>query len=577
MHLPLVGYLLDQPSTPECRRNATSSSSGGLKPSEQGARPTDTWINTLSTTAPHEAFRISDSKDELRPPAVAVRISGVSSAANHYRTLAAKHLIPGSSHAKDFHIRLLRDPGQAAKNLFKNLASLKSCVREAGQGGVQSRWQTDVQQPWPDRVGGTELTLTHADTHFAPFSNGRKPDNSHFEVGHPAGHDTMGVVVIGELKARINHHFTPTSKGEVLDLAESFLSVQSETLGMTAYLTDGRWIQFFRVNRAPNTVQGFTYFEGPQHELGSVIGQQWFWGLMTTPVRHLGWDGPKLRIGNTPLTVVRLLGRGSTGAVYHCTYAHVENGGGEDAAAGAGAGAGAGAKTRTRDVVVKVCSSTDHAGKKQAMLRHLNALRVPGVQQFVAMTDCGRGVVTTPLGVPLSRDTPNVGTVLAGVVTTLKGMHEHSLVHRDVSRSNVLVDPKGKSLLTAVGGAVQRGAVSPYHGTIDYAAPRILEHRLAALAGNFSSDISALASDDLQSLVRVANLLMFRYEKRAAVPTTEDEQLRKVAGVELVGAHAEADAHAVREDYAALQDYFESVFNGRAVKSRKRKPVPSRE
>ena len=571
--MDLVAYLMDHPPTRQCRRNAPSSSSGGLnRPSEQGAR----WPETVAITAgPREAFGKCNSEGKLGPPAGTVKISGVTSPANHYRTLLSENLIRGSRVAEEFHICLLQDPGQAAGNLFKNLASLEPDARESGQGGVQSRWLTDVQQQWPDRVGGKALTLTHSDTHVAPFSNGRKPDNSHFEVGHPAGHDSMGVVVIGELKARVNTHFTPKSKGEVIDLAESFLRVQPETAGMTAYLTDGHWIQFFRVNQAPDTDQGFRYIEGPLYKMGSPIGQRWFWGLMTTSVQHLGWDSPKLCIGKTPLTVVRLLGGGSTGPVYHCTLAHVEDGGGEHAAAGAGAGAGAGAKARTRDVVVKVCSSTDYAGEKQAMLQQLNDAEVPGIQQFVALTDCGRGVVTTPLGVPLSRDTLNVGTVLAGVATTLQRMHEINLVHRDVSRSNVLVDPKGKSLLTAVGGAVKLGTVSPYPGTIDYAAPRIVKHRLAALAGHVSNAIDAVASDDLQSLVRVANLLMFRYEKRAAVPTTEVEHLRKLAEVELVGYHASADAHALNKDYVALHDYFASVFNGRAVKSRKRKPVSS--
>ena len=182
----------------------------------------------------------------------------------------------------------------------------------------------------------------------------------------------------------------------------------------------------------------------------------------------------------------------------------------------------------------------------------------------------------------LSLDTPNVGNVLAGVVTTLQRMHELNLVHRDVSRSNILVDPNGNSLLIDVGGAVQPGVPVPYHGTIDYAAPRILKHRLAAHGGNLSNAIDALASDDLQSLVRVANLLMFRYKKRGAPhPKKEAAYLEhRIAALELVGVHTGADVWARDENYAALRRYFVSFFDACSPGGKKRKasvfllPVP---
>ena len=185
--------------------------------------------------------------------------------------------------------------------------------------------------------------------------------------------------------------------------------------------------------------------------------------------------------------------------------------------------------------------------------------------------------MTTPLGVPLSLGTPNVGTVLAGVVTTLQRMHELNLVHRDVSRSNILVDPDGNSLLIDVGGAVQPGVVVSYHGTIDYAAPRILKHRLAALAGNVSSDISALVSDDLQSLVRVANLLMFRYKKRGAPNQVQEAAYleHRIAALELVGAYAKVDIHAQDKDYDFLRKVFRNFFVAYARNGKKRKAPSS--
>ena len=241
----------------------------------------------------------------------------------------------------DFCIQLLPPPklgSDPAHALCQEVGRLEPGTTKVG---VQAAWLEalgDGASRWPDSVGGKALTLTFADTHQSPFSNGRKPDNSHFARGNVAGHGHTAVVAIGDLKARVRRHFTPQSKGELLDMVERFLVDQPDTTGMTAYLTDGRWIQFFRVNRAPGTVQGFTYIEGPLFILQTSAGQQWFWGLMTTSVEALGWNGPQLHIGTTPLTVVRLLGSGSTGRVYHCTYAQTEDGGGDDAAAGAGRG-----------------------------------------------------------------------------------------------------------------------------------------------------------------------------------------------------------------------------------------------
>ena len=503
-------------------------------------------------------------------------MSAMSSRSHHYAHRVSIFGFRASADNADFCIQLLPPPklgSDPAHALCQEVGRLEPGTTKVG---VQAAWLEalgDGASRWPDSVGGKALTLTFAGTHHSPFNNGQKPDNSHFATGGVAGQANTAVVAFGMLTGRIHSHFGAYAKGEIFKLAESFLRVQPETAGVTAYLTDGHWIQFFRVNRAPGTVQGFTYIEGPLFILQTSAGQQWFWGLMTTHVEGLGWDGPQLHIGTTPLTVVRLLGSGSTGTVYHCTYAHTEDGGGEDAAAGAGAGA----KACTRDVVVKVCSSTDYADEERTMLQRLNTANVPGVQQFVAVTDCGRGVVTTPLGARLSLDTPNVGNVLAGVVTTLQRMHELNLVHRDVSRSNILVGPDGKSLLIDVGGAVQPGVPVPYHGTIDYAAPRILEHRVAYLAGAASYRISALASDDLQSLVRVANLLMFGYKKRGApYPQQEAEYLEhRLAALELVGAHAEADAHAVGEDYTFLRRYFVSFFNAYSRGGKKRKAPSS--
>ena len=329
-------------------KTATENTSRLLGVSAARILQPDAALGEAATGAPHGqhvATRTESIHVDARTGASSAESrSTVNSPAAHYHNLRQMCLVSDSSSHVALCIQLLPPPNlgsDPAHTLSKAVGDLKFGTKEDGVAGVQATWLEALgagASRWPDSVGGKALTLTFADTHQSPFSNGRKPDNSHFARGNVAGHGHTAVVAIGDLKARVRRHFTPQSKGELLDMVERFLVDQPDTTGMTAYLTDGRWIQFFRVNRAPGTVQGFTYIEGPLFILQTSAGQQWFWGLMTTSVEALGWNGPQLHIGTTPLTVVRLLGSGSTGRVYHCTYAQTEDGGGDDAAAGAGRG-----------------------------------------------------------------------------------------------------------------------------------------------------------------------------------------------------------------------------------------------
>ena len=249
------------------------------------------------------------------------------SPAQYYSEIAGTDAFSGSTEPGYFCIKLLEGPidvqSEPAYTLFADVGGLSARALETGRGGVQDMWLRALGEDaslWPKEVGGRPVTLTIKDTHASPFRNGRKPCNSHFAVGYASGHRDIGVVAIGNLKRRMDDTFSPSDKGELIVMVEDFLAVQPGTIGMTAYLTDGHWVQFFRVNRDEGSTQGFKYIEGPRHELGSRIGIQWFWGLMTTPVSDLGWNVPRLSIKGSPLTVERFLGKGRADTVYHCTF-----------------------------------------------------------------------------------------------------------------------------------------------------------------------------------------------------------------------------------------------------------------
>jgi len=121
-----------------------------------------------------------------------------------------------------------------AHTLFQAVGRLEPGTTKEG---VQATWLEalgDGASRWPDSVGGKTLTLTFADTHHSPFSNGQKPDNSHFATGNVASHGHTAVVAIGDLKGRVRRHVSTQSKGELLDVVECFLVDQPETAGMTA-------------------------------------------------------------------------------------------------------------------------------------------------------------------------------------------------------------------------------------------------------------------------------------------------------------------------------------------------------
>ena len=89
----------------------------------------------------------------------------------------------------------------------------------------------------------------------------------------------------------------------------------------------------------------------------------------------------------------------------------------------AGAGAGAGDRHHRRlDVVVTACSTEEDAAAECRVLRP----RVPGVQRLAGMTECGKGIVTTPLAEPLA-NRRGLGGVLQAVVTTLEQIHALNL------------------------------------------------------------------------------------------------------------------------------------------------------
>jgi serine/threonine-protein kinase len=108
-----------------------------------------------------------------------------------------------------------------------------------------------------------------------------------------------------------------------------------------------------------------------------------------------------------------------------------------------------------------------------------------------------RHVEGESLAAVLSRDgvlpTGRVVRLAAGIGSALDAVHRTGLVHRDLKPGNVLVDSRGRALLTDFGvarGDADSALTAPggVVGTVDYLAPELIEGRAAGPA----SDVYAL-------------------------------------------------------------------------------------
>jgi len=82
---------------------------------------------------------------------------------------------------------------------------------------------------------------------------------------------------------------------------------------VTGYLSDGRFIQFFRLTR--NESNEFTLKETSVMDL-SKEGGNYFYGLLNSTPQKLGFPDISVMVGEEVLTVNNFLGFGASSVVY---------------------------------------------------------------------------------------------------------------------------------------------------------------------------------------------------------------------------------------------------------------------
>jgi serine/threonine protein kinase len=126
--------------------------------------------------------------------------------------------------------------------------------------------------------------------------------------------------------------------------------------------------------------------------------------------------------------------------------------------------------------LVPVLDTGFEDGRRYIVTRHVQGESLANVLEHEGILPTGRVV-----------------RLAAGLGSALDVVHRTGLVHRDVKPANVLVDSRGRSLLTDFGvarGAADSVLTAPGRvvGTVDYLAPEVIQGRPAGPA----SDIYAL-------------------------------------------------------------------------------------
>jgi hypothetical protein len=331
-------------------------------------------------------------------------------------------------------------------------------------------------------AGGLKLTAGFVDTHASAMSNGAKPDQTHPAVGCRA--TPAHVRFLGDLKRRrkqdTSPSFTSEEKEHVIGFALQWLEMEPIRPHFVVYLTDLKWIQFFKV------LQSGELTESPVLEF-PTIGQRWLAGLLVSTDEAIGYPNiTQPSFGGELAVLERFLGCGATSNVYQ------QRGPG-------------GTK-----FALKLFNNAEEAGLEFHNLTQLNeaiehANEVPNhVRKMippsaeVVLCDAGRS-----LRLPWVGSAPMFTRLgFVHLVDFLQFLHEHKIAHRDIRPSNLIT--YGERLLPIdFGSLCALNEEVPYHGTRHYASDRVL-HAFE----QETKTMVASQTDDLHSLVRTARALV---------------------------------------------------------------------
>ena len=131
--------------------------------------------------------------------------------------------------------------GTSSKAVFEDSTKLEAGSSETGF--VQPYWAKVIDKRLP-----TDTKICLKDCHGKPTIGTRKPDIIGYVRGEPES--IFYIALVGELKGRrpaSKANFSHDEKGQLLSFLEDLLKLQTHRNEVSGFLSDGSYIQFFRL------------------------------------------------------------------------------------------------------------------------------------------------------------------------------------------------------------------------------------------------------------------------------------------------------------------------------------------
>jgi len=344
------------------------------------------------------------------------------------------------------------------KAVFADSAELEAGSSETSV--VQPYWTTVINDRLP-----ADTTICLKDCHGTATIGTRKPDIVGYVRGEPQS--IFYVALVGELKGRRppsnKADFSDDEKGQLLSFLEDLLKLQTHRKEVTGFLSDGCFIQFFRLMII---VDDLVLEEGPVESLASmhlphffffllankltilllVKGGLWLAGALYSDLSKLGLMS-SITMNSKKVTITGLLGVGQSAIVYSgsvegnaCFFKSCLN----DDLPGYNKGS---------CIVVKSFRSThqDRLAEEHHSLDILKTL-VPLVPEMRGISDDGTALLLSPVGLrfsslPQHGDLVPCGDDFVQLLNILEQVHAERIVHRDVRLCNFFRHPNTKKVL----------------------------------------------------------------------------------------------------------------------------------
>jgi hypothetical protein len=162
-----------------------------------------------------------------------------------------------------------------------------------------------IYSPCPFVLGADALPIIGVDTHKTPVLGRRKPDLTLYErTNGRTVFAVVGLIQLTKFKAqKAVYEFSESKTAQIVTFRSRLLLLQPLREAATGLLSDGRHIQFIKVERRQIAASvGQSYTAGPVLALDNdnPTANRWLWSFLRATPRELGWSLPAVAVRVSP-------------------------------------------------------------------------------------------------------------------------------------------------------------------------------------------------------------------------------------------------------------------------------------